>query len=662
MRLQDHHMHKNLVPLMAATVLSVSLPLAALAQIATSGENSNEQPAELDNLVVTATLEPISINDVASSITIITREQIEQRQVKYLGDLLRDVPGFSVSQAGGIGAQTQIRVRGAEANQMLVLIDGIRANDPASADEFQFQYATTANIERIEIVRGPQSSIWGSDAMAGVINIIRRKDTQETWVNGSAGGGSFGTFNVAADGGLSGTAFRLQGGVSYYNTHGINIAREGNEKDGSDNTTANLGLEWEINDDWNFIASGQYVDAETEFDDVDFYLTGLPADTDRVTRANRTYLRGEIRYKPANSRWTGNASLNYTDSDNRNFYDGIFNTSTAAQVLDARARGSVLLGAEKHHRLTAAFDYIDTDFAQRGIASTFGDPNQKQSYDQSSVAAEYVGKLIPGFTWTLSGRYNDFSDFDDITTWQSAFSYQATGALRLRGSIGTGFKAPTFTERYGFYPDQFIGNPDLKPEKSRGWELGFDSQWADNRVKFGAVYFDQKLRNEIDGFVFDPDSFLFTAINRDTDSRRQGVELTFDWQALDQLEFSANYTYTDSREPFADDDVRELRRPKHMGSLIVQYRFASDRAYANLNLSYTGKQYDVFFDPATFISERVELSDYTLLDLAGAWKVTESLELIARVSNLTDQEYEDVLGYSTRGRGYFAGLRGRFDF
>ena len=632
-----------------------------LGQSTNPSESTDEPPAKLDDLVVTATLEPVSINDVASSITVITRKEIEQRQVKYLADLLRDVPGFSVSQAGGVGAQTQIRVRGAEANHMLVLVDGIRANDPASVDEFQFQFATTANIERIEIIRGPQSSIWGSDAMAGVINIIRTKDARETWVSGSAEGGSFGTFNAAADGGLSRENFRLQGGVSYYTTDGINIAREGDEEDGSDNTTANLGLEWDINDAWSVVASGQYVDAETQFDDVDFFVTGLPVDTDRVTRADRTYVRGEVRYKPSGSRWSGNASVNYTDSDNKNFYDGIFNSSTAAEVVDARARGSVLLGEERHHRLTAAFDYIDTDFSQRGEALPWGDPNQDQSYDQTSLAGEYVGKYASGFTWTASARYNDFSDFDDITTWQTAFSYQATEIIRLRGSIGTGFKAPTFTERYGFYPDQFIGNPDLRPEESRGWELGFDSRWMEQGVTFGAVYFNSKLRDEIDGFVFDPETFLYTAINRDTDSHRKGVELVFDWKPLIDLDIGANYTYTDSTEPAEGEDIRELRRPRHMGSLSMQYRFAGGRAYANLNLSFTGKQYDAFFDPNTFLSEQVELDSYTLLDLAGGWRINESLELIARITNLTDEAYEDVLGYSTRGRGYFGGIRGRFD-
>ena len=648
-----------------ATVAAfVLLSSYALAMDLADHATEDERPAELSELVVTAGLEPLSVKDVAASVTIITREDIERRQVRYLGDLLRDVPGFSISQAGGMGAQTQLRVRGAEANHMLVLVDGIRANDPASVDEFQFQYALTSSIERIEIIRGPQSSIWGSDAVAGVINIIHRRNTEDTWAAGSVEAGSFDTVDATAEGGISRGAIRMQGSVAHAETDGINIAREGDERDGSKNTTANLGIEWHVTDAWQVSASGRRVRAKTQFDDVDFFVTGLPTDTDRLTEADRRYLRGEVRYHPVEGRWSGNASLNYTDSDNQNFYDGAWNSSTAAQVLDARLRGSVLLGDvqdDQEHRLAAGLDYIDTEFEQRGIATPWGDPNQDQGYDQSSLAAEYVGRVHGRFAWTISGRYNDFSDFENIGTWQAAFSQQVNERFRVRGSYGTGFKAPTFTERFGFFADQFIGNPALKPERSSGWEFGLDSQWADRGMMLSAVYFDQTLEDEIDGFVFDPESFLFTAVNKDTDSRRQGVEVMFDWQLLDDLGFAANYTYTDASETGLDDvKLDELRRPRHMASLNAQYHFAQDRASMNLNISYTGKQLDVFFNPATFISEHVELGSYTLVDLAGAWKLTDVLEITARVTNLTDEHYEELLGYSTRGRAFHAGLRGRF--
>lgn len=654
-------------PAAALLLCALAGPTPAQDATATNEGNDAEAPAQMAPLLVTAALEPLATRDVASSVTVISREQIEQKQVKYLADLLRDVPGFSVSQAGGPGTQTQVRVRGAEANHLLVLIDGVRANDPASADEFQYQYALTANIERIEIIRGPQSSIWGSDAVAGVINIIRRKDVDAAQLNARAELGSFSTADLAVDGGWrSAGGLQLRGGLSRYETDGINISRAGRERDGAENTTADLGLEYAFNEAMSLALAGQFVDAVSDFDEIDFIVTGLPKDADRVTEAQRRYLRGEFRWAPPGGPWSGSASLNYTDTDNLNLADGAFSSSTAAEIFDARLRASVGWPGKddgQEHRLTLAMDLVETDFAQRGIASPFGDPNQDQSYDQTSFAAEYLGRLFEGFSWSLSGRHNDFSDFDNIGTWQLGASHQVDEGVRVRGSYGTGIKVPTFTERYGFFEDFFIGNPDLRPEQSRGWEVGVDLGPRNQRWLVQLSYFDQVLTDEIDGFVFDPVSFVFTAANKDTDSDRKGFELALDLRPLDGLSLGASYTYTDATETdFAGMPVRELRRPRHMGGLSANYRFAADRANLNLNINYTGAQLDVFFDPVTFLGETVTLDSYTVADLAGSWRLTPSMELVARVSNLTDEDYEEILGFARPGRAVYAGLRGRFAF
>lgn len=658
-------MNKSLYLPVAAVLLSGFLLSPAWVHAQVPIEPGEEAPAALDDLVVTASLEPLSARDVASSITVITREEIEQRQVKFVGDLLRDVPGFNVSQAGGPGAQTQVRVRGSEANQILVLVDGIRANDPAAADEFQWQYALTSDVERIEIVRGPQSSIWGSDAVAGVINIIRKKDAPSSYIAGTAELGSFSTTDLAVDGAWSGSGVRLRGGLAYFDTDGINAALVGNEKDGTQNTTADLGLEWDITDALEFLASVQTVDATNRFDDFDFFDTGLPVDADRVTEADQAYWHAELRFVPEDSIWTGNATVNYTDTDNLNIYDGAFNSSTAAGTLEFRGKASALLEGPGggQHRFTAALDYRDLDFYQRGIATDFGDPNQDQSQDVMGLAGEYVGQPIDDLTWTVSARHDDYSDFDDISTWQIAGSYQWSQALRLRGSYGTGSKTPTFTERYGFFEDFFIGNPNLKPEESRGWELGIDTEWRDGTVTFGAAYFSMVLENEIDGFVFDPAQGAFTAANRQQESDRKGVEVVFTARPLDTLTLTANYTYIDATEPgVLGVDVVEVRRPENMASVTANWRFAANRGNLNLNLNYTGDQLDTFFDPVTFVSEQVELDSYLVADLAGAWRLTDSLELVARITNLTDEHYQEVLGFARPGRAYYGGLRGRFDF
>jgi vitamin B12 transporter len=624
-----------------------------------------EEAFELDDLVVTAGLQPISLRDVASSITIITREEIEQRQVKYLSELLRDVPGFSVSQAGGAGSQTQVRVRGAEANQLLVLVDGVRANDPASSDEFQYQFALTSNIERIEIIRGPQSATWGSDAMAGVINIIRKKDVDSSYLSGNIEAGSFNTINAGIDGGYSGDIFQISGGLSYLDTDGTNISRTGNEKDGAENTTGNIALEFDAGDAFSLRFSGNMTDTTSEYDDIDYFLTGLPVDADRVTDSQQTFVTGELRYEPQQNPWSGSFSVNRMDSDNENFSDGLWTSSTAAETLEFRLRGGVTFGKDdsQNHRISFALEREDVDFSQRGEASPWGDPNQDQSYDVNGYALEYVGKPVTGFTWTMSGRLDDYSDFDDATTWQLAGSYQLSPALRLRGSVGTGSKAPTFTERYGFFEDLFIGNPDLKPESSQGWEIGIDTRWVENRYQLQLAYFDQDLQDEIDGFVFDPETFLFTAQNKESDSSRKGIEAVFDTRLGQSFTLGASYAYTDATEK--DDmgqSVPEVRRPKHMASLSANYYFVENRGNLNLNLNYSGTQQDVFFSPVTFTSERVDIDAYAVLDLAVSWKLTRSLELTGRVSNLLDEEYEEILGFVRPPRAVYAGLRGYFDF
>ncbi|MGB7453804.1 MAG: TonB-dependent receptor [Lysobacterales bacterium] len=647
---------------LAVSILFTILTHPLFAAESWQTEQTAEDP-ELEHVLVTARLEPISIGDIGSSVTVITAEEIEQKQVKYLSELLRDVPGFSVSQAGGAGSQTQVRVRGAEANQLLVLMDGVRANDPAASGEFQYQFALTSNIERIEIIRGPQSATWGSDAVAGVINIIRKKDVENQYLSANVEAGSFDSFNASVDGGYSGKVFQITGGLSHLDTDGTNVSRTGNENDGAQNTTGNIALEFDAGDAFSLRFSGQWIDATSEYDDFDYFVTGLPEDADRETESNQNFLTGELRYKPLQNRWSGSFSVNRMDSDNDNFSDGLWTSSTAATTLDYRLRAGVVLDEAKRHSLGFALEHQDIDFSQRGEATMYGDPNQDQSYDVNGYAAEYIGKPITGFTWTASIRLDDYSDFDNATTWQLAASYQLSPTLRLRGSAGTGSKAPTFTERYGYFEDFFIGNPDLKPESSRGWEIGLDTRWSNDRYQIELAYFDQDLRDEIDGFVFDPETFLFTAQNKDSDSTRKGIEAVFNTRLGKSLTLVATYTYTNAREKDAlGRSVPEVRRPRNLASLSANYYFAGNRGNLNLNLNYSGSQQDDFFSPATYVAERVDIDPYTVVNLAGAWKLTNSLELTARVSNLFDEVYEEVLGFVRPGRAVYAGIKGRFNF
>jgi vitamin B12 transporter len=245
-----------------------------------------------------------------------------------------------------------------------------------------------------------------------------------------------------------------------------------------------------------------------------------------------------------------------------------------------------------------------------------------------------------------------------VFSWQLAASQHLVQGLKIRGSAGTGSKAPTFTERFGYYPDYFIGNAGLMPETSRGWELGLETDFNGDTLRLGAAWFDQTLEDEIDGFVFDPDTFLFTAANRAEQSRRQGIEVELDADLSDALALFLTYTHVDASETdLTGSEVDEVRRPRHMASLAANYAFADGRGNVNLDVNYNGAQLDSFFPPPFFGLEYVELDDFTLVDLAASWKLSSHLELTGRVSNLFDVDYEEVLGFAPPGRGFFIGLR-----
>jgi vitamin B12 transporter len=253
---------------------------------------------------------------------------------------------------------------------------------------------------------------------------------------------------------------------------------------------------------------------------------------------------------------------------------------------------------------------------------------------------------------SASIRYDDNSDFDNVSTYRLTSSYLFSGtSTRLRASVGSGQKAPTFIELFGFFPGLFIGNPDLEPEKTQGFDIAVVQSWG--QWQGSAGYFNERLTDEI-ATSFVPGTFMSTVVNLPGKSRRQGVELELNGQLTTDLRLQFSYTYTDSEQP---DGSVEVRRPQHMAAANLNYRFADQRANVNLNLSYTGSQQDLVFLPPFFIPESVELDQYLLVDLSGRYALSKRLELNIRVENLFDEDYTTVVGYRTPGRGIYAGLR-----
>ena len=626
-------------------LVALSAGLVASPSFATSNMDT------LDQIIVTGSRAPISAGDIGSAVTIITRQDIDRRQVRYVSDLLRAVPGFSVSHTGVVGAQTQVRVRGSEANQVLVLIDGVRANDPATGDEFRWEFLATANIERIEIVRGPQSALWGSDAIGGVVHIITKSGRDAPGVGGYLEAGSENTLNAAMNGGFGGDTWSVVVGVEQLATDGSNISRSGSENDDSDITTGSLNARFKPSDRIAIQLGLRTVDAYSQFDAVDFVETGLPTDSDVATDTAQRLAQLGVTLGSSENRVRHHLNARYFDSDNRDLTDGFAAASSTSDRLNLGYQADIRIGK---NLLAIALEHEKTNFEQRGEI-VWGDPNQDQEMDVMSVVTDFQGRATDNVTYLLSARFDDNSDFDNIVTGRASIAWDVSDATTLRANIGTGQKTPTFIERFGYFPGQFKGNPALKPEQSLSYDIGLDQRIAASAVIQIAV-FEQEIEDEIDGFIFDPDTLLYTADNLSTTSKRSGVELGARWTVSEQLDLTMNYTYTDATE----NGAIELRRPRHAGSMQANYSFMSARGHIALTADYGGTRRDMFFPPWPNPSELVTLGKYWLLDLTAQFQLTESVRLFARASNLLDTDYEQVYGYRTPGRAAYAGVQVNF--
>ncbi|MDA0790355.1 MAG: TonB-dependent receptor [Proteobacteria bacterium] len=645
-------MRQHSVPLFLVLVVSFVFGPDTLAMSSASANSTDDSiPDEIENITVTASRTPALLQETGSSVTIIKRQEIVQRGAINLAELLREVPGLAVSQQGAMGSITQIRVRGAEANQVLVLIDGIEANDVAQGSEFNFAHMLTSQIQRVEIVRGPQSALWGSDALAGVINVITSPaGDQQSDTRLSIESGSFGTVNASGGALLRHSNGAIRISAERLDTQGTNIARQGTEEDGYRNTTLALSGQWHTPGEANLTWSVRSTDTSTEYDAIDYVLTGLPTDADYETDSEQLY---------------GRVSLAFGDSEALQHRLSAFTSRTENINRTPPAEAAISRGTRAHlsyqtdytwdrHVVTGVIELESEDYEQRGAATPFGDPNKNLSADTRSLATEYRynGDRVD---YSFSLRYDANEAFDDAATWRLTGAWHASDQTSLFGSVGKSVKNPTFTERFGFF-DTFTGNPGLAPEHSLGWELGIRHALPDHVGQLQLGWFSVKLDDEINGFVFDSALGGFTAKNAAGQSDRQGVELQLALAINDWITTRAQYTWLDATEQApAGNSLTEVRRPEHTASIGLDLSLGATTLAASL--LYTGSQEDDFFPPFPPFQSRVTLPARTVVNLSLIHDMGTGLALTARVDNLFDKRYEDVYGFVAPGVGAYAGVR-----
>jgi vitamin B12 transporter len=611
----------SLVPFLALSSVNAQEPL-----------NSAEGSPEIEEILVSASLIPIAASRSANAITVIDSEQIKLRAAQSVSDLLRDVPGFAVSQSGSLGALSEIRVRGGESNHMVVLVDGIEVMDPSGSDQVNWGTFATTEIERIEIVRGPQSALSGSDAISGVINIITTSANKPYSANIFSEFGSFSSSKNGFNVGHKSDKLNIKFGASHYETAGNNIRPNTGslDDDGYRNTGLNLKAAYKVNDEFTASLTSRQSYGMAEYDNNGSEF--MHADFER----DFTKVQGD--FNSADGLWAHTLKLAQSNFENNQFNDEVADGGTESNKENYQYTGTRFI-ENRNQQISMALEKETQNFKQH---VTSGVDNKLLERNVDSVALEYRLDPSDAITLAASARHEDNDSFENATTGRLEAVYRQFDSLKWRAAWGTAVKNPTYTELYGNYAS-FEANEFLIPEKSNSWELGVDAGLLDNRMQLSATYFNSKLNNEIgtDWSSCDENWSNCSLFNNSLKSYRKGLELSSSFAVSDVMQASAAYTYTDSQ----DSNGQEARRAKDIASINVAWQAKSD-VNVNLNIQYNGTQFDY---PPT--------KAYTLVDLNTNIKATDNLDMYLNLTNLFDEDYQDVAGYETLGFGLSAGFR-----
>ncbi|MCW5725780.1 MAG: TonB-dependent receptor [Maricaulaceae bacterium] len=607
--------------------------------------NGTEDVAATDTVIIIGSRVPLPESEVTAAATLIDEADIEARGAVFVSDALRAVAAFSVSRSGPPGGLTQLRARGSEAGHVLVFVDGVQAASPFTG-QTDFAHLLTGGVARIEALRGEQSALWGPDAIGGVVNIITADPGAGPGWRLSAEGGSFGTWSGHAAGliALPGDGF-LRLGAGAYETDGIDVSGTGGDTDGYANRYLAASAALPLGASLRLQGGVRAIRFDSQFD-TDLNFDGRLEDADRRRKGDLILSRAVLiaEAQSGGVAWRHQLAAAHTRDDTESFAEGARTVrSTGNRVLLAAETTARFAAAGADHRLTLLAE------RQRDRLANDGGPgapeNQRRTITADALAFDY-GLAAGGLVLSLSAR-RDFNDgFSDSTTWRAgaAQAFDAIGG-RLRAAIGEGVRNPGLFELYGFFPDFFTGNPGLVPERSRGWDIGWEQRLGE-RASVSLTYFSARLHDEI---FSDFSVFPATARNRDTVSTRRGVELEGFWRPVDDLTLRAYAAHLDA----AEAGVREIRRPRRSAGAALDWRPAGARWRLGLAADHVGARTDTDF--GSF--QTVRLAPYTLVSGSFGWRVNETAELTLRGENLLNEDYQDVFSYAAPGRGLYLGLR-----
>jgi vitamin B12 transporter len=607
--------------------------IAAAAAAAFAHSPAGAQQPAPEEIVVTASIVPTALRQVGAAVGVLPGEEL--RGYSSLADALRTQPGIAVSNLGGPGKNTVVRVRGEEHFRTLLMIDGIKALDasaPQAAPSFD-QLLATGDIERVEILRGPQGFIYGADA-GGVVNVLTPRGDGAIAGRVGAEHGGYGTARY--EGRLSGGNERGDYFVSAtdFSTDGFNSqpADGTGERDGAENTTLHAKLGWNLSDALRLQLVARDIDAEAAYDSCFAALTFASSHACDVATRQTTY-KASADY--AAERLTHSIGYSSASIERDNF-------TASERTFGARGDVERLEYTGSFEASAAATLVYGLDLQQEDLRADDG----RRGRDQNAVYAEYQGRFAERLFVSLGARHDRNDDFGSHTSARASVAFvsdlDAGRTLKYRASAGTGFRAPSLFEvAYNASPFAFppAAGTALREETSAGYDVGVE--YDAPRLHLEATYFDQDIDDEI---VFDLAGFSGYLQTGGTSTSR-GIELAAEFAFGEHWRLVTNWTHNDANDA---GGAQRLRRPQDFGSFGVSYRGAAERLRLVANYRLARDSVDIAAD---------ELDDHEVLDVAASFRLNEMLEIYGRIENAADQSYQEVRGYNTAGRVAYAGIR-----
>lgn len=588
---------------------------------------------QLEEIVVTSSRVPVPLRQLGTSVSRLDAEEISERGHLSLSDVLRTLPGIGVSNSGGLGQATTLRIRGEEGFRTLVLVDGMDISDPTPPQVSpRVQHLTSAGIDSVEILRGPQGMMYGADA-GGVVSVLTPRASDGFQSTVQVNGGRYGTQQAFAE--LAGEA----GPVDFYlsgnrlESDGFNARLDDTslrDDDGYENTTLHGRIAWNVGEEWRLQAVLRDVDAITEYDGC-----GWPTIHDCRGEFDQRSARVSMNY--SGQRFGHEVAVQQSELDSGDFAAGALSFGAEGEISKLEYLGNIAINQN-------ASIVFGIDHKNEEMASGADD----LSREQTGVYAEYQGRYFDRLYLTAGLRQDDNDDFGKHNSYRVSTAYlipMGENVLKLKASASDGFRAPSLYElAYNTGPWAYSPAADvqLKEEQSQGYDAGLEF-FIDEHTQLEAVYFDQTIEDEI----FFDSAFWSGYLQARGENESTGVELAAQHQSSELWSVSANFTYNDTET--ADGDPR-VRRPKQLANArFALYPLADLSLHLNWRASRNARAVD-----------GSKLDDYEVFDLGASYDLLSSLSLFARVENLLNEEYQEVVGYNTSGRAGYVGARFHF--